>query len=133
MQDNIITLPVDTANTGSTTDLALERAESVPGRSIYHAPSHSLAMNDKLTLYRTNPKANGNFRGQAKSKAKFTMDIEVPGVDATTTVVAPYIIEISTSQPVGTPSATALLGRQRGVALLDLDAVMIKLAEKLIT
>lgn len=131
MLDNTVTLPVDLENTGTTTDLVLRRYEESLNRTTYVAPAHSLTKRDKLTFARTLPKQNGNFRGQAKSSFKFTQDMVVEGVDASTEITSPLIIEVSVSLPVGVSAADALIMRQRAIALLDDDANMIKFQEGL--
>lgn len=131
MLANTITLPVDLANTGSTTDLVLTRLEEFQNRSVYKTPTHSLITRDTLSFYRTMPKKSGNFNGVAKSALKFTVDKEVEGVDTTTTIVAPQIGEISFSLPIGFTAAEALVLRQRLIAALDDDTIMAQLMEGL--
>jgi len=55
----------------------------------------------------------------------------VTGVDGTTTVTAPIIVEVSFSVPVGATAAQTMLHRQRALALLDLDSVMAPLNDQL--
>lgn len=132
MQPNTITLSVDTLNDAAAiVDETLTRFEEYLNRSKYIGENHSLSSRDELTLYRTFPKQAGNFKGVGKSAAKFAFDVSVPGVDATTTLTSPIIMEISFSVPVGTTPADVLLMRQRGLALLDLDAVMAPLNDGL--
>lgn len=131
MQSNTITLPVDLANTGSTTDAVFTRVEEYLNRSVYKSATHSLLMRDLMAFYRSVPKKSGNFNGVAKSAVKFTVDKEVEGVDSSTTVIAPLIGEISFSVPLGTTAAEAMELRQRMIAALDNDTIMVKLMEEL--
>lgn len=131
MQPNTITLAVDTANTGSTTDQDYARYAETINSSQYIGEDHSLSVRNTLQFYRTAAKKNGNFPGTAKSAVKFTQDVEIPGVDTSTTLVAPSIIEISFSLPVGATSAHAKELRQRALALLDDDAIIGALHELL--
>lgn len=123
MQPNEITLAVDLENTGTTTNVVFTRFEEYQNRAVYIGPGHSLLSRNTLSLYRTLPKASGNFRGTAKSAVKFSKDITVAAVDGTT-VVAPLIIEVSISAPVGTTPAQTLENRQSALALLDRDDIM---------
>jgi hypothetical protein len=88
-------------------------------------------MRDLMAFYRSVPKKSGNFNGVAKSAVKFTVDKEVEGVDSSTTVIAPLIGEISFSVPLGTTAAEAMELRQRMIAALDNDTIMVKLMEEL--
>ena len=124
MQPNSITLAVDTGNTGTTTDLELERFEEFQNRTVYVSDQHTVGARESMTLYRTFPKASGNFRGTQKSCVKFTLDVVVSGVDGTTELTAPIIMECTFSIPVGATTADVLEMRQRIVALTDLDSVM---------
>jgi hypothetical protein len=124
MLDNIITLPVDELHDATDVNCAYTRHEESVNRTVYISPDHSLVAPDLLTFYRTPVKQSGNFRGVAKTSAKFSQSILVDGVDATTSVSAPIIIDVGFSVPVGATPAQVLLARQRAVALLDLDAIM---------
>lgn len=128
MQPNEITLPVDEENNSSPTNHVFSRYDTQTNRSIYVGPDHTMTTRNLLALYRSIPKPNGNFRGVAKTAAKFTRDVTVLGIDGTP-IVAPVIIEVSFAIPVGTPSAEILVERQKAVALLDLDSVMVSLNE----
>lgn len=131
MQENTITLTVDTQNNGTTENLSLRRHQEGTDKSAYITPNHTLQKRDKLEFFRTMPRTNGNFKGMAKAEFKLTRDVSVPGVDETTTLTAPLIIDVSFSTPVGVTAAQALEARQRAVALLDDDAVMVNLQELL--
>jgi hypothetical protein len=124
MQPNEITLAVDEANSGSTTDHDFTRIDSFSNRSLYCRDGvHTAAARDQLNFYRTPGKQNGNYRGSEKTSTKFTVDTTVPGVDGSD-IVAPMIVETKYSFPVGTPAATKKLMRQKAIALQDLDSVM---------
>jgi len=134
MQDNSITLAVDVDNDGGTTaavTLVFNRYEEYQNRSVYIATDHTLASRNQLGLYRTFPKVSGNFNGVAKSAIKLTQDYSVPGADATTTRVAPGLVDIGFSFPVGLTPAQTLELRMRAVALLLDDTVMIPLTDQL--
>lgn len=130
MQPNSIVLPVDELNNGTPVNETLTRFEEYLNRSVYVGVNHTTASQDKLTLYRTFPKTTGNFKGVAKPSMKFSVDFPVLGIDGAT-LSAPLIIEISMSIPVGISEADVLLHRQRAIALLDLDAVMVPLCQQL--
>lgn len=130
MLDNTITLAVDLLNTGSTTDEVYTRHEEFQNRSVYAGPNHTLSERETMTCYRTFPKQSGNFRGVAKSAVKLSADVEVDGVDSTTSVNATELAEASFSLPVGTSSARAVALRQRLIAAID-HAFMTALTEKL--
>jgi len=132
MQENTITVPVDLLNTGSTTDEVYRRQEENAGKSVYILEAvHSLIKRHMFSLFRTHPKKVGNFRGMAKSAVKFTQDLDIPGVDSTTTLTTPLIAEASFSIPVGATAAQVLEARQRLVAILDDDVVMVRLSEQM--
>lgn len=124
MLPDSIVLPVDEENNATIVNETLSRFEENLNRTVYVTESHSVANPDTLTFYRTQPKQNGNFRGVAKTSFKFSRLAVVPGVDGSTSISAPIIIEVSTSIPVGVDAADQLLARQRAIALLDLDTVM---------
>lgn len=126
MQPNTIVLPVDLANNGTVVNQTFTRSEELVNRSTYRGPGNTLAVRNVAQLYRTLPKRTGAFLGACKTSVKFTRDITV--LDAAgASVVAPLILELSFSVPVGASDADILALRQHGVAILDLDAVMIGL------
>lgn len=125
----VITLPVDVANNGTLVNTPASLFEGVPGRKEYHFAPHSFTARDQMVFTRSLPKANGNFAGTRKSSVKFTKDQVVPGVDASTEVKAPGILEISASLPVGYTPAAAMELRQRGIAILD-SLLIIDVQEK---
>lgn len=125
MLPETITLAVDTANTGSTTDLDYTRHDdtSTPNKSTYVSENHTLTSRDKLDFYRRYATRSGNSFGVAKTSRKFTMDVTVPGTDGSDLVV-PMIRTVEDSFPVGVTAAQQLEFRQRSNALEDLDSVM---------
>lgn len=131
MLSDTITLSVDLLNNGTRTNQAYTRADEFQNRSVYEGPSHSLISKDTLTFYRTKPTKSGNFNGTAKSALKFSTDTSVPAVNVADTIVAPMIGEVSFSLPVGCTAAQVKILRQRMVAILDDDAVMVQLSELL--
>lgn len=126
MLDNSITLSVDTANTGSTTDLTYSRFEELTNRSSYISENHEPGARDTLAFYRTLPKPAGTFKGVRKTSVKFTRDFTVAD-SAGGTVDSPAIVEVNFSLPIGLTSAQIVEVRQRVLALLDTDTVMDKL------
>ena len=131
MLENTITLAVDKLNTGATTNVVFSRQEEYQNRAKYISPAHTLALRDTLDFYRTFPTKTKDFNGVAKSGFKFTVDTEVPGVDASATRVSPQIAEVSFSLPIGFKTAQLVELRQRIIALLDNDALMLRLNERL--
>lgn len=127
MLANEITLTVDETNDGATTadvDHVYRRFEENANRTDYiHGSDHQVGSRNQLQFYRTTPTRNGNFKGSRKTTFKFTTDVSVPGVDGET-VVAPSIIEVKMSNPVGVTDADLMVQRQKALALLDLDSVM---------
>lgn len=126
MLDNVITLAVDTLNTGSTTDIDYSRFEEYLNRSVYISDDHEPGMRDTLAFYRTLPKPVPNFKGVRKSTAKFTLDQTVDD-GAGGTVDVPAIVEVNFSLPIGVTEAVMVILRQRVIALLDNDTFMNKL------
>jgi hypothetical protein len=131
MLNDTITLSVDELNDTNEVDHAFSRFEEFQNRSVYTGENHQLSAQDKMTFYRTFPKQSGNFAGTAKSACKFSKDYPVTGVDGLATLTSPMIIEVSFSVPVGITVADQLIGRQRVIALLDDDAVMVPLMNQL--
>lgn len=131
MLENTITLNVDTENTGTTTAVAMRRYDESTNKSIYIGPDHTLSKRNTLAFSRVQPQVNGNYRGSARSYVTFVQDIDVPGVDSSTTLTIPMKIKIELSAPVGMSAAQAIAVRQHAVALLDDDAVISRLHEAL--
>lgn len=132
MQPNAVTLSVDEQNDGvGPVNHVFTRFEEYQNRSVYISDTHSISARDTLGLYRTFPKASGNFKGVAKTAFKFSKDVTVPGVDGVSQLSAPIIVDVSMSIPVGATHEAILIARQRALALLDLDSVMTPLNEQL--
>lgn len=131
MLDNTITLSVDAANDSNPANQAYTRYEEFSNRSSYIGSDHSLSERNVLSCTRNFPTVSGNFPGVAKSSVKFTQDIEIEGVDTSTTLVAPIIVAVSFSIPVGATAAEAMELRQRVIAALDDDDFMVRLTETL--
>lgn len=131
MQPNTVTLAVDVLNNGTTENQVYTRYEELQNRTAYIGASHVPDNRDVLGIYRTFPTKSGNFKGVAKSAAKLTKDIEVAGVDSSTTLTSAIILDFSASVPVGAAAADVKEARQRMIALLDddtfMDALMIQL------
>lgn len=123
MQPNTITLAVDTANSGSTTNRVYSRLEELVNRSTYGGPNHSFSTVDTLQFYRTLPTRSGSFFGAAKTAVKFTKNVTVNLADGTEGIF-PLIGEVSFSVPVGATAAQVLELRQTLLALLDRDDIM---------
>lgn len=127
MLDNTITLAVNEDNDDGTTpavDHDFENRERFANRSVYLGPLHTPASADLLSIYRTFPKENGNYRGTAKSAVKFSKEIVVPGKDTTTEITSPQILEISFSNPVGSTVEQQRMLRYRAAAMLMSDDLM---------
>lgn len=123
MLENTITLAVDVANNATLVNQAFTRYDEYQNRSVYIGPNHSVASPNTMSFYRTQPKPSGNFPGMAKTAFKFSEAQSVTGNDGST-IIAPAIFEGSFALPVGMTAAKQLELRQRGLALLDLDAIM---------
>jgi len=123
MQPNTITLAVDTANSGSTTNKAYDRHEELVNRTTYSGPDHSFSTVNTMQLYRTNPVRSGSFLGAAKTSVKFTKAVTVASAEGEDTSF-PLIGEVSFSIPVGTDVAIVKELRQTILALLDRDDIM---------
>lgn len=126
-QPNGITLAVDELNNGTNVNHVYTNYDRTTGRTTYIHSGHTPLLRDTLAFYRTPSKSNGNFKGVMKTSFKFSKDIEVEGIDGTTTLVSPIIIEGSFSVPLGATDAEILLMRQRAIALLDRDDLMVDL------
>lgn len=124
MQPDQLVLPVDVANNGTTVDETFTRYEEFPNRSRYIGSGHTPGSRNELGIYRSFPTKTGNFKGVGKTSVKLTIDCSVPGVDSSTTVSAPVIIETTFSVPVGINAADLKKYRQRLIAALDSDTFM---------
>lgn len=123
MLDNTITLPVDTLNNGTTTNLSYTRYDEYLNRTGYISENHQPGERDTLTFYRTLAKSVGTFKGTRKTTAKFTRDFEVATTDGGA-IQAPAIVELNFSVPIGVSTADIVKIRQTAVALLDDDTLM---------
>lgn len=125
MLANTIDIDVDYLNDGESQDQrAYKRYEESLNKSVYIGPDHELGSRDTITFLRTFPKQNGNFRGMTKATVKLTQDKSVDGVDASTSLTAPCIVELAVSYPLGMTAADQLAMRQRMLAIIDTDSVM---------
>ena len=131
MLDNTITLAVDKLNNGTPTNVDFSRQEEFQNRSKYISPAHSLGLRDTLDVYRTFPTKTKDFYGVAKSGFKITTDIEVPSPITDKNRIAPMIGEVNFSLPVGFTTAQAKELRQRIIAALDNDVLMLRINERL--
>lgn len=131
MQPNAITLAVDELNNASLVNYVFTRFEEYQNRAVYIGEDHTIAQKDSLSMYRTFPKTSGNFKGVGKTSVKFSKDITVLGVDGVSNLTSPIIVEVSFSIPVGATAAQCLIARQRALALLDRDDIMVPLNEQL--
>lgn len=130
MIDNNLTLAVDELNNGTPVDKSFTRVDEFSNRSVYKSEDNSYVLRDLLGFYRTVPKRSGNSLGVKKGAFKFTQDVVVPGVDTTTSITAPELLEVSFNSPVGSTPATRKILRQRAIALLDDDVLMERLGEE---
>lgn len=64
----------------------------------YTGPASSLAVKDRLDLYRTDPKGNATFSGVGRSRAKLTRTLNLTGAKSAT---GDAIIDVNVSFPVG--------------------------------
>lgn len=131
MQPNQLNLQVDKLNDATIIEQSFSRYEEYQNRSAYIGEDHTPGTRDVIALYRSFPTKVGNFKGVGKTSVKLTRDLTVPGVDETTSIAAPIIIEVSFSVPVGTTAESVVEQRQRLIALLDNDAFMNDLNLKL--
>lgn len=131
MQANAITVQVDKLNNGTPVAEVFERHEEFQNRSTYVGENHTLLSRNTVQLYRTFPTKSGNFRGVAKSSVKLSKDFSVSGVDGVALLTSPLIIELNFSIPVGVSDADILAARQRAIAFLDSDDVMVALNSNL--
>lgn len=124
MLSNQIVLSVD-PGTGTVTK-TYDRYTEGTDRTVYKEQNGSLVVKDYLTLYRTQPKRNGNFLGVAKSAIKTHVDMTVVDAEGNN-ITAPVIIQVSMSVPVGVNAeATDLLRRYVAAALIhdDIDKLV---------
>jgi len=131
MQDNTITLSVDSANDGNPANQAFVRSRYNLTKSLYTGSGNTVDSRNQLTFTASDPKRSGESRGIAKSALKFTLDVAVLNSSGSGNITLPCIAEVSFAVPVGTTPAQTMEMRQRLVALLDDDAVMAKLMDNL--
>lgn len=127
MQANTLTFQVDATNTGTPAALALDRYEEASNRSVYVTAVHTPGSREMIALTRALPTKSGNFRGVSKGSLKFTQDVSVTGVDSNTTILAPIIVEVSFSLPVGCDADDVKRARQIIIGALDDDTFSDKL------
>lgn len=120
---NTLTVYIDNENDGSPIPVIISEIERAADRSRYKFPTHSLIARDYVDFYRTLNKKTGNFNGVAKSAIKVTRDVSVPGVDTTTTLVAPQIAHVTFANPVGVTPAQELEVAMRLVGCI-IDSVI---------
>lgn len=118
MLPNEISYAVDVAMNDVDVTTVCRRSDYVGGKSLYKLPGHTASSRNQLQFFRNEPKNTGNFRGTRRTSAKLTREISVPGVDATTSVVVPIIIELSCSFPLGVSDSDAIAARQFIAAVL---------------
>lgn len=134
MLTNEFTLSVNEDNDGGTTpeiDHDYSRYDEYQNRSVYIGEGHSLSARDTIGFYRSFPKASGNFLGTAKPAVKITKDFTVAGIDSSTSLTVPAIVDIGFSLPVGLTAAQITALRMKAVALLSDDALMLPLMTQL--
>lgn len=124
MQADALQLSVDATNTGAPSTETYTRYEEFQNRASYIGVGHTPDDRDLMAIYRTFPTKAGNFKGTGKSAVKLTRDVQVAGVDSSTTITSPIILDCSFSVPVGTPVAELKHARQRMIAILDDDIFM---------
>jgi hypothetical protein len=124
MQPDQLVLPVDPLNNGTVVNETFTRFEAYQNRTSYIGPLHAPDARNTLAIYRTFPTKSGNFKGTAKTSVKFTEDLQVAGVDSSTTLTAPIILDLSFSVPIGATIADVKHLRQRLMALIDNDSFM---------
>jgi len=130
MLDNTITLQVDVLHDAVLVPHPFTRFEQFLNRTVYVGPGSSDAYRNQMTLLRSTPTESGNFRGVKKTSLKFTKDVGVIGVDATTLNVAPIIGAVNFSIPVGASAAEVLIVREHLIAALNDQDLSVRLLEK---
>lgn len=129
MISNSITLAVDALNNGTSANIEIVRIGEGANSSRYKFPDNSLIQRDYVDFYRTFNKKSGNYNGSAKCAMKITRDVTVPGVDATTSIVAPQICQVSFANPVGTSDANQVELAMRLVGLIIHSEILPKLRQ----
>jgi len=131
MQADQLVLSVDAANDGNPANQTYKRYQEFENRSVYISSAHLPESRDMIGLYRTFPTKSGNFKGVSKSAIKLTEDVEVAGVDSSTTLTSPIIFEMSFSVPVGATAAQIVGVIQRGLPMLDNDTLITSIVQQL--
>lgn len=124
MLNDQLNLSVDALNDANPVAELYDRYEEQQNRSKYISGSHTPGSRDEIGFYRSFPTRSGNFKGVGKTSVKLTLDVSIPGVDSSTTMMAPVIVECSFSVPVGVQAEDIVHIRQRLIALLDNDSLM---------
>jgi hypothetical protein len=130
MLDNILVINSEDAASAPTV-LNYTRFDELVNRSVYHSATHDYSLRDTVGFYRTLPKRAGNFMGTKKSALKFTRDQQVPGADASTTLVQPMLFDLSTAIPVGTTAANITVALNDLAALIQDSAFIMRLVNDL--
>lgn len=88
-------------NDAAAQEVIYEQSIKDDNRSVYVVEGYDYTDLDSFTFYRTPPKVSGNYRGNLKTATKRSFDVEVAGVDSSTILKAPAIVQISSSWPIG--------------------------------
>lgn len=91
---------------------------------VYYDSDHTVASRNQCQFGTTPAKASGNFYGVLRTRCKFTTDISVAGINGED-IKVPLIGEAVFSLPVGTTPEQMMILRQKLVAMLDYDTVMV--------
>lgn len=127
---NDIILNVDTANNGTTTEETFSLVRPEEGKATYMLDGSALADKEQLTLFASLPKRSGNFLGVVRSSVKATKAISVPSTVSGEDLTSEIIAQVNFSVPEGTTLADLVHIRQRLVAMLDSDALMLELNQR---
>lgn len=115
MLDSSITLPV----VGG--DVVVQRFSEEKDKSTYRFAGATWANRKEVSFLRSVPKPNGNYPGNARGTVKLTWDTEVTD-RLGATIVAPIIVTIQASVPVGVnPSVFADIMANAAAALNHAD------------
>lgn len=126
-------ITVDPANDANPATESYVRYTDSETRAVFIGAAHLPEARDMITLYRTEPTKSGNFKGVKKTACKFTLDQTVDGVDGTSQLTVPAIVDVSFSLPVGMTDAAMEHIRQKVIGLLDDSTTMWKInAQQLI-
>jgi len=131
MQANTITVQTDAAGDDVIVPEVYTRAQETLNKTTYEGPQHSLVLRDILQLSRVAPKPNSISRGSAKTKIKFTLDVEVANPKGDGTITMAAIGEVSYSLPIGMTVADQMILCERLHALSGDQVVRTPLVERL--